>query len=423
VFILADHGEGLGSHGESFHGVLLYDATTHIPFLVRPPKGRAGSVVDYPVSLVDVVPTVLAAASLPEATGLDGKNLSPWILGDSASLVDRQVYAESLYAQRHYGWAPQRALIDASYKLIDSTTPELYARTDVQERDDLANRDSDRLNAMGMALGKLADAMTPEATTADRVEASADRMAQLAALGYVTGLSETDAGLKGAPDPVKQLPVLRQVEGAREALRDGDLALARTRLEEVLKADPGLVEPQVMLATLRLQQGDLEGALAVADALDAKQPLSHLKALRANIHVRMGDPEKAGNLFREALELDPYLSTAWVSYLHMLYMVGDLPRLHAEIERAIVNLPEAPGVLGIYGVLLVQRGEVATGRTALEQAIAGDPGLPWLNQALGQIERAGGHSDQAETLFLSEITLHPPAIQSRRFPTGAGDCP
>jgi arylsulfatase A-like enzyme len=39
VFLLSDHGEGRGSHGEALHGTLIYNATTRIPFIAIPPKG------------------------------------------------------------------------------------------------------------------------------------------------------------------------------------------------------------------------------------------------------------------------------------------------------------------------------------------------------------------------------------------------
>ncbi|MBN2800087.1 MAG: sulfatase-like hydrolase/transferase [Deltaproteobacteria bacterium] len=77
VFVMADHGEGLGSHGEglgshgeALHGVLLYDATTRVPLIIRPPEGlESARKVDFPVSLVDVLPTVLELAGVPWCPG------------------------------------------------------------------------------------------------------------------------------------------------------------------------------------------------------------------------------------------------------------------------------------------------------------------------------------------------------------------
>src|SRR5262249_799627 len=34
IVIVADHGEGLGEHGEAQHGALLYQATMHVPLVI-----------------------------------------------------------------------------------------------------------------------------------------------------------------------------------------------------------------------------------------------------------------------------------------------------------------------------------------------------------------------------------------------------
>lgn len=72
VIITADHGEGLGEHGYWSHGMNLHNEALQIPMLVRWPDGGHGRAVTTPVSLLDVAPTVLAAAAVPVPTGLTG---------------------------------------------------------------------------------------------------------------------------------------------------------------------------------------------------------------------------------------------------------------------------------------------------------------------------------------------------------------
>src|SRR5665811_2330417 len=55
---LSDHGEGLGDHGESEHGVFLYRESIQVPLLVKLPKrdgeakpALAGTSVSVPVQL------------------------------------------------------------------------------------------------------------------------------------------------------------------------------------------------------------------------------------------------------------------------------------------------------------------------------------------------------------------------------------
>jgi len=42
VVLMADHGESLGEHGEKAHTFFIYDATVHVPLIVRTPWGDRG---------------------------------------------------------------------------------------------------------------------------------------------------------------------------------------------------------------------------------------------------------------------------------------------------------------------------------------------------------------------------------------------
>lgn len=65
LVVTSDHGEEFGEHGCWLHGTHLYEETVHVPLVVRYPGGQhRGEVVDGPVSLVDVAPTILAALGL-----------------------------------------------------------------------------------------------------------------------------------------------------------------------------------------------------------------------------------------------------------------------------------------------------------------------------------------------------------------------
>ncbi len=63
VVVVGDHGEGLGDHGESQHGNLLYQATVHVPLLLVGPGIRTG-LSDTPVSTRRVFQTILDWAGL-----------------------------------------------------------------------------------------------------------------------------------------------------------------------------------------------------------------------------------------------------------------------------------------------------------------------------------------------------------------------
>lgn len=83
VFV-SDHGESLGEHGWIGHG-RLWAEQARVPLFVRFPEGRHAGRVDAPVSLVDVLPTLLDALGLPHgagAAGLQGASLMPLLRGE-----------------------------------------------------------------------------------------------------------------------------------------------------------------------------------------------------------------------------------------------------------------------------------------------------------------------------------------------------
>lgn len=122
IVYTSDHGELAGEHGLWWKNT-WHEAASRIPLIVSLPEHRSGrlspSVVDDPVSLGDLFPTLcgLSGADAPE--GLDGIDLSDAIQGDScAALRDRPgVITESL-APRWGKGTEFRMLRTRSHKYI-----------------------------------------------------------------------------------------------------------------------------------------------------------------------------------------------------------------------------------------------------------------------------------------------------------------
>ena len=57
IAVMADHGEALGEHGETTHGIFLYDETIRVPLVFKLPRERsAGKRIESRAGLVDVLP-------------------------------------------------------------------------------------------------------------------------------------------------------------------------------------------------------------------------------------------------------------------------------------------------------------------------------------------------------------------------------
>ncbi|TME05641.1 MAG: DUF4976 domain-containing protein [Chloroflexi bacterium] len=75
VIMSSDHGDLLGDHRMLFKGPVHYDGLLRVPLIVRGGPYEAAQVVDDPVGLVDLAPTMLDAAGLPVPEWMEGRPL------------------------------------------------------------------------------------------------------------------------------------------------------------------------------------------------------------------------------------------------------------------------------------------------------------------------------------------------------------
>jgi arylsulfatase A-like enzyme len=125
VVLTADHGEELFDHGGWKHGQTLYEEQIHVPLIWRwdghIPAGRrlAGT-----VRLLDVAPTLAAAAGAAPDPGWEGVDLLPALTG-RAPLAERPAFAEGLSS------GPLRAAaVLGRLKLIVFNRQETFAPAD-----------------------------------------------------------------------------------------------------------------------------------------------------------------------------------------------------------------------------------------------------------------------------------------------------
>jgi arylsulfatase A-like enzyme len=78
IVIAADHGEEFDEHGGRYHGSTLYDEQLRVPLIVSIP-GIPAHVVDGPVELLDIAPTLLNLLDIPVPVRMRGTDLGPWL--------------------------------------------------------------------------------------------------------------------------------------------------------------------------------------------------------------------------------------------------------------------------------------------------------------------------------------------------------
>jgi arylsulfatase A-like enzyme len=92
VVAVADHGELFGEHALFGHSNTLYEPLIRIPMVIAGGALPEGRVLQEAVSLVDIMPTLLAMAGIP-APGVDGIDLRP-LLEEGGGRGGRHVRAE-----------------------------------------------------------------------------------------------------------------------------------------------------------------------------------------------------------------------------------------------------------------------------------------------------------------------------------------
>ncbi len=109
VVVTSDHGEELFEHGFTDHGATLFDEQLHVPLLFRLPGGaRAGTRIPTVVSLIDVMPTLLAFAGVSIPPFAQGRDLGPLLRGgddarESVAYATAVKWAPHLKAARAAG--------------------------------------------------------------------------------------------------------------------------------------------------------------------------------------------------------------------------------------------------------------------------------------------------------------------------------
>jgi arylsulfatase A-like enzyme len=76
IMLVSDHGWHLGEKKHWCKGA-IWEQTTHIPFIVRGPGIKPGTICTQPVSLIDVYPSLVDIAGLELPAHLDGASIKP----------------------------------------------------------------------------------------------------------------------------------------------------------------------------------------------------------------------------------------------------------------------------------------------------------------------------------------------------------
>jgi arylsulfatase A-like enzyme/Flp pilus assembly protein TadD len=375
VVVVGDHGEELGEHGELTHGLLLYEPSLHVPLLLRVPGILPnGWVVETPVSLVDLAPTLAALLERPlPATAsrpLDGRDLSAQLRQRHEPAAE-DLYAESLYGTC-FGWSPVFALRRGAMKYIAAPRPELYNLSrDPGESSNLEARLADEGKELASRLAALAQSGGKAAAPA---EMDAEARSRLLSLGYLAGASLGSSAATKGKDPKDAVVLLRAFEEAHATLVAGQFAEARTLYEKLVAADP---DNPVFVAQL------------------------------AETCRRAGDYERAVALYRKAVAIAPQDRDARYNLAVTLQEAGRGDEAFEALQAAIRLDPRRPEAHNALGIALAFRGDLEGARQQLAQAVELDPHNSRAFNNLGNVLRDLKRPEEAERAYMRAVELAP----------------
>ncbi len=387
IIFTATSGESLNEHGEPTHGIFLYDATVRVPLIIKFPEDLKAKKIKTPASNPDIAPTILDIINISYADEeFDGGSLLELMKEKEEKVRSRSIYLESLEGYYNFGWAPVVGLILDGFKYIELPEAELYdLENDPHELKNIAGENPEKASELKSGLMEYLEKKRPELIKI--LDKGADPKEKIQ---YFKNFLFGPVRFKGGDinsmitffkdlldkDPNNKVVKLTL---AQLYFRNARLDLAKKELVELTATYPDFNRAWESLGMVYGKQDDRDNAIvcyekAIAINPDMPASLNNLAwdyaqkgtnldaALKyaeravelsnnfptfidtlAEVHLKMGDKEKAITLLEKAISLDPksgYLQTR-LNELEgkPVVPVGEVPVIPAE-EISVEELPE-----------------------------------------------------------------------------------
>ena len=369
IVLVADHGEGLGEHGEASHGYFLYQSTLHVPCIFWMPKLLQPRVVENTFRLMDVTPTVLSLIGISKKNyNILGMDISQNLLNNT-EWKNPASYAESYYTYHTFGWSVLHCWIEDHKKYIDSKQGEVYnLNTDKQEVHNLLTIPNELENATTFATlckQKLSTLSHSQAWSNENSE-TLEKLQSLSYVGSATQTEECD----DLPDTMSMSSYIPLFLNAQTALNNGYFEQAKVLLLQLLKADANNVTGWALLGKTYTQLQQWDDAIQAYNNYSRLRPqlLSAKKAL-LDVQLQRGDFETAEKLAKEILRREGEVDAMVLSrmaYIELHNQKWSNAQKYA--TRATLCDANLPSAWFYLGTALQEQQKYAQAITAWEKA-------------------------------------------------------
>lgn len=442
IALTADHGEGLGEHGELSHATFIYESTLHVPLILcYPQELPSGQRYEELASTLDLMPTLLSLLSLP-APPCAGIDLSKTIQGDKKDL-QRQIYCETLFPEINHGWSPLEGLRTKEWKYIKAPKSELYylnhdpaeihnlidpedtypflpqegiqvsTTSSTKETRPIPSPGSDQPPKGGSVLGhptaeilnrqmislkkELMKWSAPEDTHLTLDQETTER---LRSLGYVW-TTKDGADLKEAlPDPKDMLSIHYEIDRAAGFIQEGAYEKAKEILFKIAEQNPQDIFVRFLLGRIYVHQGLYELAeQEFLSVIKINPEYGDAKVCLGNVYLKLGSYEQALPQFSESL-------TWHADQYEIFYNLGLTYSYLGQDDLALSNLQKAlnlkdnqPEIYNNLGVILSRQGKIEEAILAYQKTIELDPGHPKPYQNLASLYEGRNQWEEATLVY------------------------
>lgn len=379
IVITGDHAEGLNDHGELTHSMLTYNSTLRVPLLAQFVGFDGEKICNDPVSVLDIVPTVLDYFAIEFPTKIDGRSLLPWLRNEH--FESTPLYFETEAGRNAFGWALIEGIRDGQWKLIKSVRDELFdieADPDettnlIQDKPEVAAKLKEKL--LAIKNHSLENAVSREQNP---TEVAADVRQQLAALGYLVANPINDEDLateRAATHPIDHIDVINDWSQVRAAVTAQEYDLAEDLLSSLLSYDSKNIDFLDLQSYVLLRTNRLTEAKTILEELMEIQP-DNPRVLFSLSFIYSSEDKNTQSLelLDLCIQLDPAKRAKYlISQSAVNKKIGNLDAAIQNLTSAAEISPNDGETCRQLATLFRQRNDLETSEAWLEEAVRRNP--------------------------------------------------
>ncbi|MCL6583857.1 MAG: sulfatase-like hydrolase/transferase [bacterium] len=450
IILVADHGEGLGEHRESTHGIFLYEATVRGPLIMcYPALLPEGYVHAQPVKTLDILPTVLDILKIPQPPQIQGISLLTHIsqTGRPAAAVfkgaaseetisegsDKEaergvIFLETRFPEANFGWSRLEGVRSRQWKYILAPRPELYnLSTDPHELHNVLDQYPKQAQRLKEMLDKFLARNASDPRPSQIKELDEETRARLQQLGYIkmTHHQHLAADPSGSPppcsgspsppdspDPKDMIDTLAFFDQGSEQYAAGQYQAAIISFRQVLSKDKGNIMARFLLGAALEKLGLLEQAQQEFQTVAAQDTeFINIHHNLGAVYEKLGQSDKAIAEYQMDIRLHPTGAVASYNNLGGIYLKQSrYQEAKEQFEKLLQLKPDLTTQIVAHTNLAIaceMLGQLDMAHQEYQRSLDLDPTyLPGL-MGLGNIFLKTNHPEQAIQAWQKALEINP----------------